>query len=709
MRAGRTVVSSLVAGALALSLVAAETAPAETSSGTASTSLLGAEVSLTGPFATPLTRILDVDTSATTEGTPRATASVVPIELADGTTVGEAGASSDGQESTSSDGVALTDLGGALDLAVSPIEMSATASADRALATIGAATAQLDDLLGALGLDLNTAGVTSLVASDGASATQGLQVSGLSLDLGALGLDAEVLATLGLGDILDLLGALPGLLPADLPDVAAIFTQLDELDVALAALPDVAAPAQDSLDQLVLIETVLDEGEVAALDEALSALTPLLGMDVTVLLGELTDPGLVAALDSVGCPLGSLTVADDLAQALDDAIQCVTDALIVIRDGLSAGEVEGLVGVDAADLLATLNSLSDDLLAALPAELDAVVTHLDGLTALVGDILTLIEGLEDLLAELSDGDLLERAANLDLLSVGAFNVGTSAVARDTVADSSATVLCDAVDVTVLGEAFATPDCSEALDGLPDVTGAIAAAVAELAGVLNTLPLGDLVEVGELRANVFTDVVEQVTDTAGVVTATAGFDLLDLAVPSVTLDPSQVTSTLDDLTLPDVVGPIENVLADLTVLSDQLAVLGGLGEDVGAFTAIVADAEDRLATLTTPLTEDLEVDTVVGLAEGLGLGTLVDEITTPGLTLLIAPTSTATFQAAASDGTGAPAPEPTTPATDPTPTPDPAPAPTPTPAPEPTLPSTGGGLALMGLLALAGAGSLRRRR
>ncbi len=152
---------------------------------------------------------------------------MVPIELADGTTVGEAGASSDGQTSDDSDGGTLNDLGGALDLAVSPVEASATASADRALATVGAATAQLDALLDTLGLDLNTAGVTSLVTPDGASATQGLQVSGLSLDLGALGLDAEVLATLGLEDILDLLGALPGVLPSELSDLSAIFDHLD--------------------------------------------------------------------------------------------------------------------------------------------------------------------------------------------------------------------------------------------------------------------------------------------------------------------------------------------------------------------------------------------------------------------------------------------------------------------------------------------------
>ena len=241
---------------------------------------------------------------------------------------------------------------------------------------------------------------------------------------------------------------------------------------------------------------------------------------------------------------------------------------------------------------------------------------------------------------------------------------------------------------MLGTDLPTPDCSQPLGELANATGAVSDAVGQLTGVLNSLPLADLVQVGELRADLFTDLVEQVTETDGVVTSTAGFTLLDLAIPSITLDPSQVTDALGGLGLPDVLGPVEDVLGDL---QDGLTTLQGLGV-VGADT-LLTTVTGTLAAVDAPDGLTDTVDAVAALLDGLqlgDLGSLTEQIATPGLELLIDPVATATFAPAADGGTAAPAP-------------------TPAPAPQPTLPSTGGGLALLGVLALAGAGSLRRRR
>src|SRR5690606_21624147 len=172
-------------------------------------------------------------------------------------------------------------------------------------------------------------------------------------------------------------------------------------------------------------------------------------------------------------------------------------------------------------------------------DLSPVLDVVDQVTSLVQQILDELAGLPGLLEQLPG--LLAEAAETDLLSISAFDVGTTAIAGETLADSSATVLCDAVDVVILGTAPETADCSDALEGLASVTATISGAVDQVADVLNTLPLGELVQVGELRVDLFTDLVESVTEEDGKITAVAGFNLLDLAIPSITLDPSQVTA------------------------------------------------------------------------------------------------------------------------------------------------------------------------
>lgn len=658
MRAPRTAAVGLMAGALALTLVAAETSPTTTGAGTASTQLLGAVARVTGPVSTPTLNLLDVESFATTTGTPSALTEIVPISVGD-EAVGRSGASSSADGSASTERASYGEVAGPLALTVEPIQTTASATADRALATVETATADLSALFGALGLDLTSSGISSLATRDAAAATQGLQVSGLDLDLADLGLDADLLGQLGLGNILDLLGSLPGLLPSDLADVAEIQGLLDDLDASLATLSIDGAAAQEFLAELTSVAQ-----ELAALEALQATLQALTSLNVTELLSALTDADLLADLEAVDCALGTVNPLDPLA-AVQDALDCVT--------------------AQVTSLSATVDSLTG----LLPDELDPVLVQLGVVTDLVDQILAGVGDLDDLLALLPD--LLGDAAGFELLSVGAFDVGTRAVAGRTVEDSSATLLCDAVDVRVLGNALPTPDCSGALSQLTDASAVINGAVGQVTDVLNALPLGDLVEVGDLRAEVFTDLVEQVTEADGVVTATAGFTLLDLEVPSVTIDPSQVTDGLAGLGLPNVLGPVESVLSEL---QSGLSALDGLG--IGGAGDLLTTVNGTLSDVGAPDGLTGTVDQVAGLLDGLELGelgTLTESISTPGLELLIDPVSTASFSA-----TAAPAPAPTAP----------APAPAPDAAPTPSLPTTGGGFALLGVLAMAGAAGLRRR-
>lgn len=685
----RRTAAGLLTGGLALTLVAAGTTAATPSVGTASTRLLGAELTITGLGDLPPVQLLDVVTAATTDGTPLASTSVVPIR-AGGETVGASGASSDG--ATTDDGAPATfgDLLGPLGLSVSPVASSATATADSAFAHVQAATAELGALTGALGLDLALADIVSVVNPDGAAANQAMTVSGLDLGLGDLGLGADVLGTLPLDVVLALLEGLPVDLPADVQAVVdELLAGAAGLEEALATLAALAAPLQESTEGLGLLGDALPE--VQTLTDLLDQVNALLAGDlldaVAALLGGLAD-----TLATAGCALGAVPDLTNVVALLEGAVTCLEGQLTDIADGLVAGGLADFDGVLPADLLAAVEDAIATVTAALPDQLTALLDQL-------GVIATLVDTLADLFAQL-DGildllpGLLDDAAGLDLLSVGAFDVGTTAIAAPTADESSATILCDAVAVTVLGQVTQTPDCSESLAGLADVTAAIDGALATLTGVLNTLPLAGLLEVGDLRADVFSNVVEEVTEVDGVVTSTAGFDLLDLEIPTLTLDPSAITDPLGDLGVPldaldTVTGLLDGLAGDLGAVGD----LPGVGDVIATLDDAIAGLDDP-AGLGTTLSGLLDLVASLDLGD---LGSLTESISTPGLALRIDPVSTATF-AAGAPGTTPPAPAPT-------PTPTPAPAPTPTP--DPTLPSTGGGFAVLGVLALAGALGLRR--
>lgn len=693
MRAVRPIIASMAAAGLALSLVAAEPAPGE-SAGEASTQMLGADVTATGLGEELTGRLLDIVTEASTVGTSSAFSSVVPLALA-GETAGESSASSDGQTSSDSDGGQLGDLGGLLGLSASSYSTSAETTADTAIASVDALTAELAGLFEVLGIQMNTPGITSQVTPDGADATQGLTVTGLDVSLADLGLDADVLGQLGLGQVLDLLstldlGDLPGGIDGDLAAIEDLQADLRQtLDGA--DLAGLEASITDTLAQL----NAIDGSAVAAIQSDIDDLEAVLA----TLEGLSTDPLiLVTELGSVSglpeaCETGTLDVTNVLA-TLDATITCVEDAIADLE----------------ADLAAALPDVSmiTGLLDSLAGDLGTLQTLLADVTATVEDLLAELGGLQGLLDSILGllPDLLGDAAGTELLSIGAFDVGMNATAKDTVENSSASVLCAPTTVVVLGQSTTTPDCSEGLSAVSDATATISGALGSVTEVLNTLPLADgLVETGDLKVELFGDVVEKVEEVDGVVTATAGMDILDLQLPSVTLDPSAVTGPLGDL------GDLPAGLGDLTALVqslvdgelatqlDGLSVLGDLpglsGSELTSITDALAGVTDALDTIDSTGALSGLVDQVTALLDGLDvgdLGSLTDEISTPGLSLVIDPVSNASFEASA-----APAPA------------DPEADPAPAPSDDPALPSTGGGLALVAMMALGGATMLARRR
>jgi hypothetical protein len=623
---GRAAAGVLAAG-MALTLVAAESAPATPPQGTASTSMFGADIQITNlPEVGDLgVRLMELTSFATTVDAPFAQSSVIPLTLPDGSTPGAIEARSDGDTSGSSELASLGDLEGLLGASVNPISTTAYAGTTSAVASIQAAVAELAALTEAIGVDITTPAITSIVGNNGAVATQGVTVSDLGLNLAALGLVSDILEQLGVDQVLALLNGF-----------GFESTDIDELNTVL--------------DQLQGIQAAIDE-EVAILQGLLDNIAGLLAEyeelnDLLASLGSLTLTELLALAETLDCELDLLSLT-----LLDDALTCVTGAL---QDAIA--DILGLLEADLTDVLASINTLTG-----LVADYDEALGGLEGL-------------LDAILA------LLDDLANAPLLGVTAFDIGVNATATDSVDTSSATVLCDELTVTVLTEDFTTPSCADGLSLVGDVAAQVTGAVSGVADLLESaLPIEGL---GDLKFDVFANLVRDVSEADGVVTATAGLDLLDMQIPSLTLDPDLVTSGLDL----DVLGLLDDLLATLDDVTETLGALDGIDAILG----LIDDIEDAIEGTEVEdglrdLIQDVN-DTIAGLLENLPFGTLDVAFTTPGIALTIDPTSTASFQ-------------PGSPATPGAPDPDDG----------PELPVTGGGLALLGLLAISGAATMRRRR
>lgn len=667
----RRLVSGGVAGILALLLVGAAAGSGGSPSGTAATSLAGVDLTVTGEAPgdvslVDLTTLATTDPDATPAG-PFAEVAVVPLSSG-GERIGAARASSeDDREATTAP--ASLPTGAPLGAGVDAVRLSASASAERASAVAGATAASLSALTDGLGIELDLTGVESLVTAESSSATQRVAVSGFDLALGDL-LPLPVLEVLPLDVLLDLVQ----LLPTGVPDVETLVTDLLDLQelirTTVTTIETAVADLDRALDDLGALEDAADD--VAAASQTLEDL----GLSADLIDAIVADPeaGMAQllsdpdAVSGVGGGLGGDTDGDGTSgDELSDAVDGILggddggddDGIV---DGLSSGTVSAaalteletgvqqlVTAVHAEDRLQETLGSVETVTETITELVEVLTTQLAELERLLNDVLALLVELEGLLP-----DLLAALEEGELVAVGDLEVGMTSIAAATVEDSSAEVACGATSVSVVGRSVDVPDCTSAA---AELAGTLESALAVVSDVLGSLPI-DVVSVPDVSLSLLPEVTERVTEEDGTVTAVAGVTLLELALPSVDLDPAAVVegvlaSLLDGL-VAELTGqlPTEAELADL-----------GLAAELDAGIGAVLTGVPELSGLT---------DQVLAAVGELPLGVDVPNLATPGVEMTMASSSSASF----TPGSTAPAP-----------------------GDDPTLPATGGGMAAIGLLAL----------
>lgn len=563
---------------------------------------------------------------------PFAAAGIIPLQL-DDTALGQAEVRSDGTSSATVAEQAVGDLAGsdAVAGATGVVELLATAGADSARATISALTGQVRALLGTLGLDVDVTAAESVVDATSARSSQGLTVTGIDLQLGDL-VPADVLASLPLGAVLDLLDATGLPLPDGLATaLAELRAGVDDVDGAATDLVAAADAVTDGAELLADLTGQLGtaQSQQSTLQQRSADLTAQLG---TLPAGSQRD-GVQADLDTVTAQLTTVgATIDDLLGRVDDA-----------ADQLP---------VDVAAL--------DDALAALRAALDDLGLVIPGLDT---DLSALLSGLDDL-------------AGASLLAVEGLTIGTSAVAADTLDASSATLVCSSATVTLVGTALPPlPSCDQGVDAIRAAVAQVPADLAPVADVLGALPLD--APIGDLRLELFGVAEREVTQSGSTITSNAHLEVLRLQVPSLSIAPCDAVAQLCELGLPDLEGLVGDALGAATTATStaQSALTGaGLG-DLAAPLAALEDLGTRLTDLQALL---VTLDAVVDDLDLGALGSLTEGVTTPSLTLVVDPESSAAFTAAAGTSSA------------------------------PPLPATGGGAALLGIVAVAAGAALRRR-
>jgi hypothetical protein len=678
--------ATVAASTLLLASVAgpALAAPGE---GAATTSMTAIEVTLDG---VPLVTVLDGGTVATTVGAPAALATLTGVRTPAGS-FGGVRADHDGDTSTQS--VVVDETVGGATVSVVPLTATARATATGAVATlsgVGAdAVASLEGLLGAVALRVDGLGATSTVGGSSSAAVQTLQVSGLTVTLADL---VPALANLPLGNVLALLDTL-GLLAGGSAELDAAVAALDE---AVAALEAGLAPIEADAAAILALVAASELPALATFDAALEELlgrTLDLGnllqlqqfvSDVQALLSDmpagLTAPAACTGID----PDGSLLA---LAAAVPDCLTALAALDVAVDDA-------------AAAAFALISGPLDALHGAIVAGDPSLQSLVDAVTAAVAPLAAVLDELAALLAD---------AGGTELVAVDGLTVGPVAVAGQTIDDTSASVACSG-EVRVLGSDLLGGTCDTTAAAIAELNGLVAGAVGTVTDILDTLPLADVVDLSGLDLDLLADSTDatvcpggaayaRTCSVDGVQQATAGMEVLRLTVPSIVLDPAAASNGLLELGAPDVVGVLQGLIGDVESAVTGLLGDGSVGTPAGQFT-VPTTLTDAVAQLVAPSLLD-PVETAVAALDaavgGLELPSLGEEglvLATPSLGVVVDPTSTATFTAA---GGITPAPGD-----------DDGGSPT-AGAPGEDLPTTGGGLALLGLAALGAAGALTRRR
>lgn len=654
--------ATLLGSTLAGPALAADEPP----TGTAETSFTALDVRLDGAS---LLTVLQGGTSASTVGAPASLSSLTGLVTPVGS-FGGVRAEHDGETSASS--AVVDETVGGVAVRVAPLSAAAETTAAGASASLVGASAdvvaEVEGLLGQLGLSVDALGATSTVGSGGAVAIQTLRVSGLELTLGDL---VPALANLPLGSVLDLLDALGT-------------GNSNALVQALGALRAAEADVEQDLAELqTAVETL-----VTAAGDATGPLADLAAFDAAV-------QGVLGAV--VVLPADALVLVGGLgALGLTVPAGCVPDAILdVILDPAGCvAAIADLVSARAAELAQPVASARADVESALLA----LTGEGGSLPALTSVLATLTDVLDEVLAALPD------LAGTSLLSLDQVSVGPVAVAGPDLASSAASLTCSA-RLVVLGTPVLDGTCEATAEAVTAVQATADEAIAAVRSVLELLPLDAGADLTGLDVSVLRDVTDparcpegapyaRTCTVDGTQHAVAGVEVLALSLPSVTLDPLAATGTIADLGLDlgivtDLLDAADTAVADLLAAGQEAVTVAGQfgGDETFPLTGDAIDATAVLAALSAlgDAFDALDLGT---------LGTLADEgvtLSTPAVELVVDPTSAASFTAGSTsggpgggDGDG-------------------------DPAPDPTLPSTGGGLALLGLSAIGAAGVLARRR
>jgi len=466
---------------------------------------------------------------------------------------------------------------------------------------------------------------------------------------------------------------------------------------ALESLPvgDAAGVALKVVDQVFGATSASSTGEVSQQPESGSGcLTPdltVVGLDLGVLcsvsqaaalplpfghattaIGETSVNGAMLA-DLVDAIVELLT--GSLGVALDDAVATVTSAVGPVLQPLIAqleSACDTVLGdADLGDVADTLGGVIGTLGSALPEQIASAIDPVeqaiidaigaDNVCTVLTNLLTDLPSITSILDLLADA-LRDALSALDLLTVAVGN---------TVSDSTTATESIVSNASLTGLTLSTlslADIQHVLDAVVD-------------GIVNAL----LAELGVIPG----DVLPSVSDLVGILddVLPTGLVLSDAPILSLAVTPTAATASLDRLT-GEVTSSGQAAIATID-LSDTLALL--LGEQNTTFTV-----EPGMAPVTvlegTPLETRLSVgevtkytDVVDGMPVAGAKATSIDLVVGAGLpgggVRLVG--GAATAQVTGVDVTPA------------------------QPTEEPSLPRTGGGLALLGLVALSGF-ALRRR-
>lgn len=638
-----------------------------TTRGTAATTSVPLHVeALDVPVDLGRTLLMATTDSDTTTLAPWSTVQLTLADIA-GTPFGQMDVSSDG--TTTSEGAVVDESTavGAVGATVGDVLALADDSAHTATAALTTLTTDAT-VLNALGLEATITDVTSTVDDGGAAATHSLAVAGIDLDLAHI--LGSVLDELPLEDLLALADVLDVDVPVNLDPVGDVITATEELIAAVTAAVDAADAVETAVDALI----AADGGTLADLEGLITAVQDIDLLSATLL------ADLQAILDNEAFPadcevdLGALVLDQDLLDSIEACLDnAVDDHLGTLADELTALETAVANYIDAVAAVA---------LAAGDAEADA------------GD-LTVSDILDDIAA------LVAGLLDADLLALGGIEVSQQVRAVGGQLDaSSATHTCQVTGLRALGgDPIELTNCDGGADPL---TAAITLITTTLGQVLDTVggvDAGDGVEL-ELFNTAESSVTE---DADGWVRATSVMEVLALTVPDITITPCDIADGLVcglgldiDGTLETVLGTLEDLLAAAETTAEDAITTGGLEDLLEALGA------EELITDVTDVDVEAVLITVGNAVEALteALNSLIDELgdlgsasgaTVPGAKIVVDPALEAEHQVVAAGA-------------------DPGPAdPAPDPGDDPTLPNTGGGAALLAILALGAGAWLWRRR